>query len=246
LRQQDYWDSVNLQPGGGYEAAPKAKGFQDLLGQLKPGGRTAEAASDRELPYQLLRRVPDYEVRRYPLFVAVSSEYENRGDAMGTMGVYTNGSNEEEKELTAYVPALMSIPKGEWDQYRETTTPAEGDTKVMRWPMAVPVLGQPNPPKPGGRVEGLLALDVVPSVVVAVRSFSDATTEPIVRGNVGLLRNALRRDGIQPGGTTKEEFRLAQFDALNSLFERRNEVWVTLDEHPWSEPLSSATPSGPD
>ena len=43
----------------------------------------------------------------------------------------------------------------------------------------------------------------------------------------------LRRDGLEPGGTIDEEFRLAQFDALNSLQARRSEVWVTLDDHLW-------------
>ena len=40
------------------------------LHQLAPGGAQAQAASERELPYQLLRRAADYEVRRYPLYVA--------------------------------------------------------------------------------------------------------------------------------------------------------------------------------
>ena len=44
---------------------------------------------------------------------------------------------------------------------------------------------------------------------------------------------ALRRDGLTPGGNSEEEFRLAQFDALNSLNTRRSEVWVTLEEHLW-------------
>lgn len=30
-------------------------------------------------------------------------------------------------------------------------------------------------------------------------------------------------------------FRLAQFDALNSLKTRRSEVWIELEEHPWKE-----------
>ena len=232
VRQQDYWDSVNLQPGGGYAAKPKLAGFQDLLAQLKPAEAQAQAASSRELPYQLLRRAGEYEIRRYPLFVAASVEYEKRGDGLGTLSSYTSGANEAgEENLKPYVPSLMSIPSGEWDEFRETTKLAA--TKVMRWPMAVPALGQPNPPKPGGRIEGYAQLDVVSSVVVAVRSFSEPTTEPIVRGNVAMLRRDLRRDGLEPGGSVDEEFRLAQFDALNSLQARRSEVWVTLDDHLW-------------
>ena len=50
----------------------------------------------------------------------------------------------------------------------------------MRWPMAVPALGQGNPPKPGPRLAEYASLDVVASAVVAVRTFSDPTTEPTV------------------------------------------------------------------
>merc|ERR1719163_2606142 len=104
----------------------------------------------------------------------------------------------------------MSIPNGEWDEYRETTTLVA--PKVMRWPMAVP------------------SLNVVPSIVVGVKSFAEPTTEPIVRGYATLLRRALQRDNLKPGGNEEEEFRLAQFDALNSLNARRSEVWIELDE----------------
>ena len=99
--------------------------------------------------------------------------------------------------------------------------------------MGVPVLGDAAPPAPESRIQGEASLESVPSCVVGVRSFSDPTTEPIVREQVRLLRQALRRDGLAPGGSEAEEFRLAQFDALNSLNARRSEVWVALDEHPW-------------
>merc|ERR1719199_1054633 len=36
VAQQDYWDSINLQPGGGYAPVPKLTALQDFLGQLKP------------------------------------------------------------------------------------------------------------------------------------------------------------------------------------------------------------------
>lgn len=230
LQQQDFWDSVNLKEGS-YTVLPKIAGFGDLLAQLKPGGPQAQTASGRELPYQLLRRAPEYEVRRYPIFVAVSTQYERRLDGLGTLGAYTNGANEEGEEVQPYVPSLMSIPNGEWDEYRETTTLVA--PKVMRWPMAVPSLNEPTPPKPDGRVGEYASLDVVPSIVVGVKSFAEPTTEPIVRGYATLLRRALQRDNLKPGGNEEEEFRLAQFDALNSLNARRSEVWIELDEHVW-------------
>ena len=90
VAQNDFWDSVNLKPGGGYEPQSKLAGFLDLLGQLAPGeGNKAQQASDRELPYVLLRRagakdgMPGYEVRRYPQHVSVATQYYRRLDAFG-------------------------------------------------------------------------------------------------------------------------------------------------------------------
>lgn len=102
LRQQDYWDSINMQPGGSYAPAGKVAGLLDMLKQFMPRS-SAEAAGDRELPYQLLRRAAQYEVRRYPQYIAVVTEYERRLDGLGTLGAYTGGANEASEELKAYV-----------------------------------------------------------------------------------------------------------------------------------------------
>ena len=58
VSQNDFWDSINLQPGGDYAPAPKSAALTDLLGQLafRDG---AQQASDKELPYVLLRRAAD-------------------------------------------------------------------------------------------------------------------------------------------------------------------------------------------
>ena len=247
LAQEDYWDSVNLQPGGDYVAKPKAEAFLDLLRQLAPGGgNDAKQASDKELPYVLLRRSaekagqPGYEVRRYPQHVSVATDYFRRLDAFGTLGAYTNGANVDGRELVAYVPSLMSVQPTEKTmvQVRDDSLdlkPSE-EPKVMRWPMAVPALGEAAPPLPGTRLEDVARLEVMPSRTVACLKFSEPTTEPIVRGYHALLRANLAEDGLVPAaGTEAEEFRLAQFDALNSFGARRSEIWVDLDEEqqPW-------------
>ena len=109
----------------------------------------------------------------------------------------------------------------------------------MRWPMAVPALQDATPPQPSERMDNFCSLDLNPSRVVAVLRFSDPTTEPTVRG----YRRALRSgdaDGLtaaegEGNGDEGYQFRLAQFDALNSFGARRSEIWVDLDEggHPW-------------
>lgn len=135
----------------------------------------------------------------------------------------------------------------------------------MRWPMMVPALerGAPTPPKPTGRLEKVAALEMIPAQIVAVVSFSDPTTEPTCRGYANFMTPPLTPDppapppdSLIPPSTPpsryanflralcKEDglgykddgvFRLAQFDALNSLKTRRSEVWIELEEHPWKE-----------
>jgi len=240
LQQQDYWDSINLQPGGTYAPVSKLAALGDFVGQLQPGGGGAQQASDKELPYVLLRRAKDYEVRQYPQHVSVSTSYYRRIDAFGTLGAYTNGANEDEVELKPYVPSLMSVQQDSRTLEQITDDaldlkPSERP-KVMRWPMAVPAMREATPPKPASRLDGAAALDLVPSRVVACYAFSDPTTEPIVRGYHALLRKRMREDGLTPSeGDPDEQFRLAQFDALNSFGARRSEIWIDLEESPWQE-----------
>lgn len=175
----------------------------------------------------LLRRAAKYEVRRYPQNLAVATDYERRVDGFGTLGAYTNGANEAGEELVPFVPSLMAIP---------TEAEANALPKVMRWPMYVPSLpmGMTLPPRPSGRPGDVASLEMVSSRVVGVFSFSEPTTEPIVRGYAKFLRACLEEDGLVPASAEgAPEFELAQFDALNSLRTRRNEIWIPLDGHPW-------------
>eukprot|EP00316_Scyphosphaera_apsteinii_P020586 CAMPEP_0119315564 /NCGR_PEP_ID=MMETSP1333-20130426/36340_1 /TAXON_ID=418940 /ORGANISM="Scyphosphaera apsteinii, Strain RCC1455" /LENGTH=352 /DNA_ID=CAMNT_0007320973 /DNA_START=130 /DNA_END=1188 /DNA_ORIENTATION=+ len=221
-RQQDYWDSVNLQAGD-YSDVVGPAALLDLLRQLAPRD-TAETASGKELPYVLLRRTGRYEVRRYPQYVAIGTEYERRIDAFGTLGAYTNGANDRETELVPFVPSLQSIP-----------TEDAQESKLMRWPLMLPALqqGERAPPAPTGRVAAVSRLAMVPTQVVAVLAFNEPTTETFVRGWAGVLRSLVEEDGLIPQVSSAQDFQLAQFDALNSLRQRRNEVWITLEQHPW-------------
>ena len=46
-------------------------------------------------------------------------------------------------------------------------------------------------------------------------------------------RTPLGRAQVAVEAEPEEQFRLAQFDALNSFGARRSEVWINLEEHPW-------------
>jgi len=228
-----------LQTGGSYALAPKKDALLDFLGQLAPNNG-AQQAAEKELPYVLLRRAKNYEVRRYPQHVAASTNYYQRIDGFNTLSAYCNGSNEKAEELKYYVPSLISVQQDSrtMEQINDDSLnlkPSE-NPKQMSWPLAVPALREPTPPQPSERMRGSVGLDIIPSRVVACFGFSDATTEPIVRGYYNFLTSQLREDGLKPSeGTPEQQFRFAQFDALNSFAQRRSEVWVDLEDHPWME-----------
>jgi Uncharacterized conserved protein (DUF2358)/SOUL heme-binding protein len=93
LKQTDYWDSINLQPGGtAYQKVDRSVALTDFLGQVQPGSFAAPSAGP-ELPYSLLRRGDGYEVRRYPAFVAVETDYERRDEGFLTLGGITSGES---------------------------------------------------------------------------------------------------------------------------------------------------------
>jgi Uncharacterized conserved protein (DUF2358) len=94
LRQQDYWDSINLVPGGGggsgigqyddnYRTVAKPIALKHFLDQIRPGTLLEAPSAGPELPYETLRVIPNqYEVRRYPEYAAVQfAPYGRRDEA---------------------------------------------------------------------------------------------------------------------------------------------------------------------
>ena len=219
VSQQDYWDSINMKKGGTYEAVDKSVGLSDFLDQLKPEQLAAPTAGS-ELPYQLLRRGKDYEVRRYPSFTAVKIPYVRRDDGFLELGSFTRG-------LNPLAPAIMQV---------DTTT----SDKTMMWPLQFAAPGEKEPkenPKITGKVNDPefsgFEIVTVPERVVAIGSFSDASMEPVVRKADRLLREACQRDGLVAESESESALRFAQYDAIFSMGKRRGEVWIDLAKHPW-------------
>ena len=219
--QEDYWDSINIveNSNGSYKAVDKSVALQDFLGQLQPGGFQAVPAAP-EVPYQLLRRGNGYEVRRYPSICTVTMPYGRRDEGFGSLGAFTRG-------MTPLGPAIMKVGSG-------------GDTKTMAWPLNFAPPGQTAAPMEQMAVEkakGQWAkcdVRVLPARVVAVREFSDASMEPVVRRGDRELRASLQRDGISVPDAS-DDVQFAQYDAIFSMGKRRGEVWIDLEDgtHPW-------------
>jgi hypothetical protein len=88
--QTDYWDSINIMEGGEYAKVDKGIAIKDFLDQLKPVNGNAAAAGP-EVPYELLRRGKDYEVRRYPSYTMAKIPYDRRDEGYDVLATFTQG-----------------------------------------------------------------------------------------------------------------------------------------------------------
>lgn len=222
--QTDYWDSINIAPDteGEYQKVDKGTAISDFLGQLSPGGFQAQAAGP-ELPYSLLRRGDGYEVRKYPGFTGVKLPYRRRDEGFGSLGAFTKG-------MSPLSPAMMDVMKDDISD------------KFMMWPLTFTQPGDSEPPVPKDAIEKAgegqwrtMRVADVPPKVVAVREFTDASMEPVVRKADRELRQLLEREGLKPSDESENLVRFAQYDAIFSMGRRRGEVWIDLanDGHPF-------------
>jgi hypothetical protein len=229
MDQLDYWDSINILPGSDckdaqdqYQTVDKSIAIKDFLNQLSPGGFQAQAAAP-ELPYQLLRRGDGYEVRSYPGYSGAKLPYRRRDEGFGSLGAFTKG-------MSPLSPAIMEVKTDDVSD------------KFMMWPLGYQKPGEDLIPVPAEASEKAgqgqwrtMRVEMIPNKVVAVKEFSDASMEPVVRKADRELRADLKRDGLVVDDGSEELVRFAQYDAVFSMGKRRGEVWVDLKDggHPW-------------
>lgn len=223
-KQEDYWDSINLSQGR-YSSVSLMDGLGDFLGQLKQDNSAEMVAP--ELPYELLRRGQEYEVRRYPAHIVAETTYDKRPEGYDRIGNYVQGSNDRDERITYYSPTVMSIGNCEETGQR---------LKRMTWPLAFAAPGGTLPPLDSFPTPAVsrIKLKEMPSVVWAVLRFEVPATEPVVRGFTSNLIKFTTEDGLTPSTDASNGVcNIGQYDALFSLNKRRNEVWIQLDDHPW-------------
>lgn len=220
MRQDDFWDSINLQ-GGEYKAVGFMQGLNDFLSALdKQDG--AEMAAP-ELPYELLRRAATYEIRRYPKILSAETIYDQRPEGYDRLGSYAGGSNVRDERVKYYSPTLMFINDSK-EGKRE---------KKMVWPLDFELPGK-TLPEPSSLPEPTIprvTIGSLPGKTFAVTRFTRAATEVNVRGFTGLLLKDIQADGLRAtkAATEDGECIVGQFDALFSLNKRRNEAWAEIE-----------------
>eukprot|EP00527_Entomoneis_sp_CCMP2396_P006492 CAMPEP_0198139662 /NCGR_PEP_ID=MMETSP1443-20131203/2943_1 /TAXON_ID=186043 /ORGANISM="Entomoneis sp., Strain CCMP2396" /LENGTH=434 /DNA_ID=CAMNT_0043801861 /DNA_START=97 /DNA_END=1401 /DNA_ORIENTATION=+ len=228
VKQTDYWDSINIAKGGTYQKVPKGAAIAHFLEQMKPTQFEAPSAGN-ELPYSLLRRGTDYEVRRYPAFTAVQTNYERRDEGFSELGTFSSG-------LNPLSPALFTVASSSSEQEQQ-------QPKSMMWPLGFAPPGSSTPPELPDAVEKAekeiwkkknCKIVKIPERVVAIGSYTDASVAPVVRKADRFLREACERDGLTVTTSTQDTLNFAQYDAIYSMGKRRGEVWIELEKHPWT------------
>jgi len=140
-------------------------------------------------------------------------------------------------------PAIMAVQQNDSTNDNDV----DGTLKFMKWPLCYANPGETAPSQTiidqaksklsnDERYQNLnCQVEIVPSQVMAVGSFSDASMEPVVRKADRQLREALQRDGLQVSDDTKSRVQFAQYDAIFSMGKRRGETWIPLKDggHPW-------------
>ena len=220
MRQDDFWDSINLQ-NGEYKAVGFLQGLNDFLSALdKQDG--AEMAAP-ELPYELLRRAATYEIRRYPKILSAETIYDQRPEGYDRLGSYAGGSNVRDERVKFYSPTLMFINDSK-EGKRE---------KKMVWPLDFELPGKtlPDPSSLPEPTIPRVTVGSLPGKTYAVTRFTRAATEVNVRGFTGLLLKDIQADGLRATKAAAEdgECIVGQFDALFSLNKRRNEAWAEIE-----------------
>ena len=208
-KQTDYWDSIDLK-NGDYERSSKLDGLKDFIDQVT-GSATA---TDEELPYELLRRAKDYAVRRYPATKDASVYYEVRPEGYDLLGSYAGGYNEEKRKLNPFAPSVIKVPRQSNSKER----------KSMRWPLTID--SKATLPEPSTTAIELTSTE---ETVFAVMRFKTAATQESVAFYTQQLEKRLREDGLQPAPGSDAFYTVAQFDAIFSVGDRRNEIWIPID-----------------
>jgi SOUL heme-binding protein/Uncharacterized conserved protein (DUF2358) len=265
IAQQDYWDSINIvkpqnptilqrqsRPQDWYQTVDRRIGLQDFLQQIRPTLSLQASQAAPELPYELLRRGSSYDVRRYPSSYVIQVTYtgRRRDEALTILGSLTRTTTKATTHEGPLGPAIIQV------QMDDTTSII---SKTMQWPLTFALPGSnmaSMPIRTLQEVEEYIKRNTdtdswdcrilsIPSRVVAVMEFSDASLEPVIRKVDYQLRQVLQKDGLLLPSSKEEEeektlssvMTFAQYDAVYSMGKRRGEVWMELkdENHPWEK-----------
>ena len=170
----------------------------------------------QEVPYGLVNKIEDVEIRNYPevIFAVVEDNVDDSG--FGLLFQYISGENKTRSKIAMTAPVMtsekiaMTAPVVTGKNYMAFALPSFYTKETV-----------PIPTNPTVRIE------IHPKKTMAVLRFSDRTVEKRVQKNIQKLIATLKNHTMQ----TKGEPVLMRYNSpFTPGFLRRNEVAVEIDD----------------
>ena len=226
LKQEDFWDSVDLRRGK-YRRSARSLAWADVRGQLAP--RRLFKSDVPELRYELLRRARGYELRRYEAHVAASVPFELWPVGVSALKRYVDGRNEEGRAVRKSLPMLVSLPeRGEEE--------AGDDAKRMACPL-IPLETSAAAPSEGGFPAPIsqdgVALKPVPAQLFAVARLKEDWADERARARALELAALAEADGLEIASAAAPIVAQYRVDSLFAFQPRGNELWLPVVGDPY-------------
>jgi hypothetical protein len=181
-------------------------------------------------PYEVVRRHPGFDLRRYPAHVVaqmtVSSSFDRAGNiAFSSLFGYITGQNRSQASIAMTAPVVQSVAVS---QKIAMTAPViqreqgDGDYVIaFVLPAAMTADTAPVPTNPN------VEICAIPATLTAAKQYSGRWSQSSYERHCAELLDAVAAAGLRPVGLP----RFARFDPpFKPWFLRRNEVLVDVEE----------------
>eukprot|EP00747_Dinoflagellata_sp_TGD_P169228 gnl/TRDRNA2_/TRDRNA2_197655_c0_seq1.p1 gnl/TRDRNA2_/TRDRNA2_197655_c0~~gnl/TRDRNA2_/TRDRNA2_197655_c0_seq1.p1 ORF type:complete len:320 (+),score=45.43 gnl/TRDRNA2_/TRDRNA2_197655_c0_seq1:50-1009(+) len=183
----------------------------ELSGRKVIAGATSQEELDKTfVPWRLVKKMPNYQLRMYLPRKVIKTSYERRDEGMEVLQSYFMGENDKDQKFPVTQPVIMSY---------ETRPDGGFENKTIQLYLGSGVKAPPTPK----RLDCDLAVEGG-ELMAVIRFDGFASPENTLR-NRDLLLAQLEQDGLRV--PNKEKFMLAQYGQMFAL-ERINEVLITV------------------
>jgi len=168
----------------------------------------------QEVPYEIIKKVGDIEIRRYPEVILAVVEGFIDDSGFGLLFQYISGENKSRRRIAMTAPVItsekitMTAPVISKNEYMAFALPASYTKEIV-----------PVPTNPAVKIE------IQPKKEMAVLRFSGRTTEVRVEKFIQKFKTSLQAQAIQ---TIGEPVLMRYNSPFTPGFLRRNEVGVEI------------------
>eukprot|EP00747_Dinoflagellata_sp_TGD_P183800 gnl/TRDRNA2_/TRDRNA2_38948_c0_seq1.p1 gnl/TRDRNA2_/TRDRNA2_38948_c0~~gnl/TRDRNA2_/TRDRNA2_38948_c0_seq1.p1 ORF type:complete len:295 (+),score=39.35 gnl/TRDRNA2_/TRDRNA2_38948_c0_seq1:47-886(+) len=211
--------STLRRPSGGYLLLPHAQlrrpPARHVAGVF-PWSQGDSKSDAKDLEYEVVKSMNNYELRKYPRFTATATKYTNRATGIGTIKAYVDGANVADKKFSIFDPLLT----------RYTQVSGKFD-RMMELPLDPEITDAPEPTTMTGE------LTVSGDEIVAVRDYEGVIDAKATPAFWKEMLADLDADGVKV--VNRDEFRLALYGDLDytpsmwTVDKRRKELWITVE-----------------